>query len=79
MLGESHSLTHEFPEHLDAINQLTANDTTFAEKAKSYHDLDNEIRKLELKGSPIDDHEMSTLKLNRAELKDWLYSKIMNA
>jgi uncharacterized protein YdcH (DUF465 family) len=79
MLGENHSLTHEFPEHLDTITQLTADDATFAENAKNYNTLDKEIRQLELRGSPIDDHEMNTMKHNRAELKDWLYSKIMNA
>lgn len=35
MLGENHSLTHEFPEHLDTITQLTANDSAFAENAKT--------------------------------------------
>ncbi|AIV07578.1 MULTISPECIES: YdcH family protein [Vibrio] len=79
MLGENHSLTHEFPEHLDTITQLTANDSAFAENAKNYNTLDKEIRELELRGNPIDDHEMNTLKHNRAELKDWLYSKIMSA
>ncbi|MET2898798.1 YdcH family protein [Vibrio rotiferianus] len=79
MLGENHSLTHEFPEHLDTITQLTANDVDFAENAKSYNTLDKEIRELELRGNPLDDHEMNTLKHNRAELKDWLYTKIMSA
>ena len=79
MLGENHSLTHEFPEHLDTITQLTANDSAFAENAKNYNTLDKEIRELELRGNPLDDHEMNTLKHNRAELKDWLYSKIMSA
>lgn len=79
MLGENHSLTHEFPEHLDTITQLTANDSAFAENAKNYNQLDKEIRELELQGNPIDDHEMNTLKHNRAELKDWFSSKIMSA
>ena len=42
MLGENHSLTHEFPEHLDTITQLTANDSAFAENAKNYNQLDKE-------------------------------------
>lgn len=78
MLGENHSLTHEFPEHLDTITQLTANDADFAENAKNYNTLDKEIREFELQGNPIDDHQMNTLKHNRSELKDWLYSKIMS-
>lgn len=62
MLGENHSLTHEFPEHLDTITQLTENDASFAETVKNYNALDKEIRVLELQGSPIDDHEMKRVK-----------------
>ncbi|EHH1030569.1 YdcH family protein [Vibrio parahaemolyticus] len=79
MLGENHSLTHEFPEHLDTITQLSQNDASFAETVKNYNALDKEIRVLELQGSPIDDHAMNVLKHNRAELKDWLHSRIMGS
>ncbi|QXO16066.1 MULTISPECIES: YdcH family protein [Vibrio] len=78
MLGENHSLAHEYPEHMDTISQLSASDDTFAENASNYDALDREIRKLELRGAPIDDHNMNSMKLNRAELKDWLHSRIMN-
>ncbi len=79
MLGENHSLTHEFPNHLDTIAQLAESDSSFAENVRNYNALDKEIRVLELQGSPIDDREMNVLKLNRAELKDWLHSRIMGA
>ncbi len=79
MLGENHSLTHEFPEHLDTIAQLAESDSSFAENARNYNALDKEIRVLELQGNPIDDREMNVLKLNRAELKDWLHTRIMGA
>ena len=79
MLGENHSLTHEFPEHLDTISHLSESDTSFAENVRNYNDLDKEIRILELQGNPIDDHEMNMLKHNRAELKDWLHSRIMGS
>jgi hypothetical protein len=79
MLGENHSLTHEFPEHLDTIAKLSENDMSFAENVRNYNALDKEIRVLELRGNPIDDQAMNALKHNRAELKDWLHSKIMGA
>ncbi len=79
MLGENHSLTHEFPDHLDTITQLAESDSSFAENVRNYNALDKEIRVLELQGSPIDDREMNVLKLNRAELKDWLHTRIMGA
>lgn len=79
MLGEDHSLAHEFPEHLDTISQLVTSDDVFAEDTKQYNQLDAEIRKLELKGSPIDDDDMHQLKHDRAVLKDSLYQRLIAA
>ncbi len=79
MLGENHSLAHEFPEHLDVIEELVGNDDSFATCASQYHALDKQIRTLELRGAPIDDDAMSQLKLDRAGLKDVLHKQILNA
>ena len=79
MLGEDHSLTHEFPEHMEAIANLAINDRQFAKDAKRYDDLDKEIRELELDGAPIDDEAMHQLKHDRAVLKDSLYERIVAA
>ncbi|HIF9383417.1 TPA: YdcH family protein [Photobacterium damselae] len=79
MLGENHSLVHEFPDYIGTISQLNQTDTAFAKQSKLYDNLDNEIRKLELRGSPIDDHEMNLMKAERAELKDRLYQTIISA
>lgn len=76
MLGESHSLKHEFPEHEALIDELIAADPGFAEEANRYNALDVEIRKLELKGSPIEDEDMKRLKMERADLKDELYERL---
>lgn len=79
MLGEDHSLAHEFPDHLDVIKRLAADDVSFADEVKTYDTLDKEIRVLELKGNPIDDDEMHKLKNRRAELKDYLYERLKKA
>ena len=79
MLGEDHSLPHEFPEHMEAIANLAINDRQFAKDAKRYDDLDKEIRELELDGAPIDDEAMHQLKHDRAVLKDSLYERIVAA
>ncbi len=79
MLGEVHSLLNDFPEHKDIINQLCESDAGFADDNRRYTALDKEIRDLELRGSPIDDHEMQVLKHDRAELKDSLYQRILAA
>ncbi|HAS61982.1 MAG TPA: hypothetical protein DCS35_05065 [Vibrio sp.] len=77
MLGEDHSLLNEFPEHGDAIHQLSQNDMSFANDVKEYNSLDREIRALELRGSPINDTAMNKLKHSRATLKDSLYQRIV--
>lgn len=79
MLGEDHSLAHDFPEYLDLIAHLMKNDPTFCAANKRYTALDKEIRSLELRGSPIDDAAMQQLKLDRAELKDALYETLVSA
>ncbi|KAA1158226.1 YdcH family protein [Pseudoalteromonas fuliginea] len=77
MLGEDHSLTNDFPDHLNAIATLNTDDSEFAEKATQYDKLDKEIRVLELKDAPISDEQMHQLKHVRSELKDWLYQRLL--
>tara|TARA_B110000014_G_scaffold263813_1_gene261895 strand:+ start:2638 stop:2874 length:237 start_codon:yes stop_codon:yes gene_type:complete len=76
MLGEDHSLLNEFPEYKDKIDRLNKKDNAFASDAKRYHDLDTEIRKLELDNAPIDDSSLHQMKHDRSALKDALYQKI---
>jgi uncharacterized protein YdcH (DUF465 family) len=75
MLGENHSLLHDFPDYKEQIQNLINNDSKFAEDTKRYNALDKEIRTLELRDSPIDDIEMHKLKARRAELKDELFDQ----
>ncbi|XQF91064.1 YdcH family protein [Pseudoalteromonas espejiana] len=79
MLGEDHSLTNDFPDHLNTIAKLNQDDADFAEKAQQYDKLDKEIRVLELKDAPISDEQMHQLKHDRSELKDWLYLRMLKA
>ena len=77
MLGENHSLIHEFPEYKDLIVALSQSNETFANQTKKYNALDKEIRELELNGAPIDDEAMHQLKHDRAILKDALYQYLV--
>ena len=79
MLGEDHSLTNDFPEYKFHFEDLCAHDSEFQMTNKRYAALDKEIRKLEMRDSPIEDGEMSLLKMNRAVLKDALYQKLASA
>ncbi|WP_354625512.1 YdcH family protein [Psychromonas sp. MME2] len=78
MLGENHALLSDFPEYEETIRTLTENDQSFSEKAKQYHLLDGQIRKLELRNSPVSDDNMLQLKHERSILKDFLYQKMLN-
>lgn len=79
MLGENHSLTAEFPEFNELIASLMTDDSVFASDTKKYNSLDTEIRKLELRGTPIMDEVMMHMKQERVELKDSLYQRLRQA
>ncbi|NLS13775.1 DUF465 domain-containing protein [Vibrio sp. SM6] len=79
MLGEVHSLELDFPEMKDVIATLIATDHDFANDNKNYNELDRKIRKLELNDSPVSDEEMTHMKLERAEMKDSLYGRLLRA
>ena len=79
MLGEIHGLVNDFPELEEIVARLTKTDQAFARLNDRYNALDEEIRRLELKGAPIADDSMLALKLERAELKDTLYQSLVSA
>ncbi|MCQ8879289.1 YdcH family protein [Pseudoalteromonas shioyasakiensis] len=79
MLGEDHSLTKEFPEYLNTIATLNSESAEFSAKAEQYDAIDKEVRVLELQDAPIDDQSMQKMKIERAELKDWLHHTLMSA
>ena len=76
MLGEDHSLLHDFSEHSDKIVALSKDDSDFKKMADDYHKLDIEIRELELDKIPVADEYFNELKHKRSELKDWLYQRL---
>ena len=79
MLGEEHSLAHDFPDYEEVIAELIQSDERFAQENRYYQSLDKQIRVLELKNSPIDDLSMHQMKQERSELKDALYRRLVEA
>ncbi|WP_047050004.1 YdcH family protein [Vibrio mexicanus] len=77
MLGEVHSFYKDFPKYHDVIDRLKQEDADFLEQINHYDALDKDIRKLELRDSPIADDEMHQLKHQRSVLKDALYQRII--
>lgn len=78
MLGEDHSLLKEFPQHKQTIQALAKESLEFAELMSEYNALDKDIRKLEMRDSPISDEEMHLMKHNRAEMKDRLHQYLID-
>lgn len=76
MLNENHAFILDFPELKLDIVQLNHDDPIFKAELQKYHELDYNIRQLEISGSPIDDENMNILKLQRIELKDVLYKQL---
>jgi hypothetical protein len=47
MQVEKHTLLNDFPDHHHTIRHLKMHDAHFTKLADNYHELDNEVRKLE--------------------------------
>jgi len=74
MLGENHSIHHEFPEQHDLIEKLMVEDLHFKKLVDEYNQLDKDIRSLELNGAPIEDLTLEQMKKRRIQLKDEVYT-----
>ena len=76
MLGENHSIHHEFPDFHDRIDALSKTDPDFLSRVHEHDKLDKQIRGLEMRESPRSDQEMERLKQNRLHLKDLIYQRL---
>lgn len=76
MLGENHSIHHEFPDFHQKIDELANADPTFKALILEHDKLDKQIRGLEMRESPISDPEMERLKQDRIRLKDEVYQRL---
>ena len=78
MLGESHHLLQEFPEHAEKIVELRVNNDVFHHLMDEYDWLDTHIRNLEEMHSPVSDFHLEEMKKRRVLLKDKLYFLLKN-
>jgi uncharacterized protein YdcH (DUF465 family) len=76
MLGESHQLLQEFPDHVEKIAELRANNEAFHHLMDEYDWLDSHIRSLEEVSVPVSDFHIEEMKKRRVHLKDKLYTLI---
>ncbi|MGB2739872.1 MAG: YdcH family protein [Cognaticolwellia sp.] len=73
---EKHDLHHEFPEFQEEIRQLKMSDAHFARLFKEYHELDQEVRRIEEGVETTSDEYLETRKIARLHLKDELFSML---
>ncbi|PAY00967.1 GTP-binding protein [Pseudoalteromonas sp. HM-SA03] len=70
---ERHSLAKELPEFKDRIHELKLSDGHFSKLFKDYHEVDNEVIRIEDGVEHSSDEYLESLKKKRLWLKDQLY------
>jgi uncharacterized protein YdcH (DUF465 family) len=76
MTLEKHDLHHEFPEFTNEIHHLKMNDNHFARLFNEYHDVDQEVHRIEQGVENTSDEYLESKKKQRLKLKDNLFVMI---
>lgn len=73
MTIEKHDLHHEFPEFKDEIHHLKMNDNHFLRLFNEYHDIDQEVHRIEQGVENTSDEYLEGKKKQRLNHKDSLF------
>jgi uncharacterized protein len=73
---EKHDLVHELPEYREQIHQLKTGNAHFAKLFEHYHELDHEVRRIELGIDAVSDEYLENQKKHRLKLKDEMYEML---
>lgn len=76
MLGEKHDLVHELPEFRDQITFMKTSSRRFAHLYEDYHQVDHEVRRIEMGSEVASDEYLEQQKKMRLELKDQLFAML---
>lgn len=79
MLHEKHDLLHELPEHRDTIHHLKVTSTRFSRLFNEYHEVNGEVRRIEMEIEVSSDIYLEDKKKQRLKLKDQLFQMILTA
>lgn len=79
MQGEHHDLVHELPEFREKIHELKMSNNHFAKLFDEYHEVDHEVRRIELELETPSDEYIEELKKKRLHLKDELFGMLKQA
>lgn len=77
MTVPKHDLVHEFPEHRERIHELKVGNAHFRAQFDRYHDVDQEIRRIEEGIENTSDEYAESLKKQRLQLKDELFGMLI--
>jgi uncharacterized protein len=73
---EKHDLRHEFPELEDKIHELKTTNNHFRKLFDDYHEVNNEIHRIETGAEATADETLNKLRMQRVHLKDELYAML---
>ncbi len=79
MTLEKHDLHHEFPEFYEEIHYLKMNDNRFARLFTDYHEINQEVQRIEQGVENTSDEYLDQKKKQRLNLKDELFVMIKKA
>jgi len=79
MILEKHDLHHEFPEFKEEIHHLKMNDKHFSRFFTEYHEVNQEIQRIEQGVENTSDEYLEQKKKERLKLKDELFVMIKKA
>ncbi|WP_077284452.1 YdcH family protein [Cognaticolwellia aestuarii] len=76
---DKHDLHHEFPEFEQEIRQLKMDNAHFARLFKEYHQINQQVHRIEVGVEPTSDEYLEQQKVARLHLKDELFSMLKKA
>tara|TARA_R110001583_G_scaffold55816_5_gene169283 strand:- start:292 stop:543 length:252 start_codon:yes stop_codon:yes gene_type:complete len=79
MTLEKHDLHHEFPEFNEEIHHLKMNDNHFVRLFNDYHEIDQEVHRIEQGVENTTDEYVGQKKKERLKLKDELFVMLKKA
>mgnify|MGYP001028591246 CR=1 FL=1 len=69
-----HKLPEEFPEHIDLMHNLLANDAHFVKMHDEYDSANDAVHLAETDVKPTSDAHMADLRKERMRIKDQIYA-----
>ncbi|MET3600028.1 YdcH family protein [Martelella mangrovi] len=76
MSNTPHELADEFPDLVEKMHALKAEDARFGKLLDEYHDINRAVHRAETRVEPTDDAHMEDLRKRRMVLKDEIYGML---